>query len=174
MSKRELFPGGRDALRIREANTDDISALAKLHVETWNATYAPYDMKGPAVATRAVQWREGFARAPRWFCYVVERSDGALVGFAQANPSDNQEFEGELGKIYLLEEYQRQGLGRRLLGYVARRFLELGINSMWLYGDARNPSCHAWLAMGAFKLDENPQVGNYGWKDLRELAAAPE
>jgi ribosomal protein S18 acetylase RimI-like enzyme len=123
------------------------------------------------VALREQQWREAFARnAPGWFCLVIERADGALVGFAQGMTSEHPAFAGELNKIYLLREYQRVGLGGRLLGHVARRFISQGVNSMWLFGDARNPSRGAWLAMGAVKTDDDPGTGNYGWRDLRELA----
>jgi GNAT superfamily N-acetyltransferase len=162
-------------LQIRVATPADIPAVARLHVTTWNATYAPLLMRGPSYEIRESQWREAFAKNdPAWFCFVVQRLDGALVGFAQGNRSDHPEFAGHLNKIYLLREYQRLGLGRRLLGHVARRFLRLGINSMWLFGDARNPSSRAWRALGAEKTDPDPGTGNYGWRDLRSLAALPD
>ena len=160
-----------DALTIRDATADDIPALARLHVETWNATYAPFRIKGPSAELRERQWREKFASPPpAWVCLLVQRPDGTLVGFAQGNASDNPEYAGELSKIYLLSDYQRLGIGRQLLGHVARRFLSLGINSMWLYGDARNPSSRAWIALGAEKTDDDPGNGNYGWRDLGELS----
>jgi hypothetical protein len=57
---------------------------------------------------------------------------------------------------------------------VATRFLDQGINSMWLFGDARNPSSGVWRALGAEKTDDDPGNGNYGWRDLRKLAALCE
>lgn len=90
----------------------------------------------------------------------MERPDGALVGFAQGHRSDHPEFAGELSKIYLLRDYQRLGLGARLMGHVARRFRSLGINSMWLFGDARNPSRRVWIRLGASKTDDDPGNGN--------------
>ena len=176
-NERRLRARGESAasLRIREATAADVPALTRLHVSTWNATYAPLLMRGPSHAVRERQWRDAFAkRDASWFCFVVERPDGALVGFAQGNRSDHPEFAGELNKIYLLPEYQRLGIGRRLLGHVARRFLDQGINSMWLYGDARNPSSRAWAALGAEKTDADATSGNYGWRDLRGLAALPD
>lgn len=163
------------SLKIRAATAADIPALARLHVTTWNATYAPLLMKGPGYEVREGQWQEAFAKNdPDWFCFVVQRSDGELVGFAQGNRSDHPEFAGQLNKIYVLREYQRLGLGRRLLGHVARRFLSQGIDSVWLFGDARNPSSRAWRALGAEKTDRDPGTGNYGWRDLRSLAALPD
>ena len=47
---------------IREATPNDISAIAKVHVAAWNATYAPFLMTGPSVAVREQQWRAAFAK----------------------------------------------------------------------------------------------------------------
>jgi GNAT superfamily N-acetyltransferase len=159
------------SLIIRDATAADIPALAELHVTTWNATYAPLGMKGPQVEVRERQWREAFAKDDgSWFCLVVENASGELVGFAKGRRTDDAEYGGELNKIYLLREYQGIGLGRRLVGHVARRFLSQGVTSMWLFGDARNPSAAVWRALGAVKTDDDPGNGNYGWRDLRRLA----
>ena len=115
-------------LTIREASAADIPVLAPLHVVTWNATYAPMGMKGPPVEVRERQWREKFATTdPAFFCFVAENARGEVVGFAQANRSDNPEFEGELNKIYLLREYQRLGVGRRLIGHVDQTIRRAGV-----------------------------------------------
>lgn len=164
-------------LVIRDAAAADIPALARLHVVTWNDTY-PGTRNPPTVALRERQWRETFARADGgWFCLVVERRDGELVGFAKGlrrGPEEGlPEYGGELNKIYLLREYQRLGLGRRLVGHVARRFLGQGITSMLLFADAGNPSCRFYEALGAEKLrepDGTPSPSNYGWTDLHRLA----
>jgi len=164
-----------DAFTIREASAADIPALARLHVTTWNATYAPLLVKGPSYAVRERQWREAIAKNDEgWFCFVVERPDGELIAFAQANRSDHPEFSAELNKIYVLRDYQRLGVGQRLLGHVARRFRDHGINTMWLFGDARNPSARVWKSLGAIKTDPDPGTGNYGWRDLAGLAALPD
>src|SRR5262245_60430489 len=70
------------SLKIREATAADILPLARLHVTTWNATYAPFFMTGPSIGTREQQWREAFGRDDTsWFCLVVETPRGELVGF---------------------------------------------------------------------------------------------
>jgi GNAT superfamily N-acetyltransferase len=86
----------------------------------WNATYAPMLMKGPRVEVRERQWREAFAKPDGWFSFVVENSSGELVGFAQGAVSEQPEYGGELNEICLLRACQRMGLGRRLIGHVAR------------------------------------------------------
>lgn len=107
---------------------------------------------------------------------VIERDGGELVGFAKGRPHDGgvTGYVGELNKIYLLRRYHRQGLGRRLLGDVARRFLERGVDSMLLFGDARSPSNGFYEAMGAERITgatPDDFHGAYGWRDLRALLA---
>jgi ribosomal protein S18 acetylase RimI-like enzyme len=163
-------------LVIRDATSADIPALARLHVTTWDATHGR-GPGGPTYELRERQWREAFATDDRrWFCLIVERSDGALVGFAKGSPyshSDLPDFSGELNKVYLLSDYQRRGLGRRLVGHVARRFLSQGITSMVLFGDARNPSCRCWDALEGERLysRDGEFHGGYGWRDLQRLAS---
>jgi ribosomal protein S18 acetylase RimI-like enzyme len=164
------------SLAIRDATAADIPALARLHVVTWNATYGGLLTKGPSVAVRERQWREAFAREDgSWFCLVVETRGGELVGFAKGKSYAQPElpdFAGELNKIYLLRDYQRLGLGRRLVGHVARRFLARGVTSMVLFADPRNPSCRFYEALGSERLlgPDGAFHGGYGWRDLRRLA----
>jgi GNAT superfamily N-acetyltransferase len=168
-----------DTLVIREATAADIGALARLHVTTWNDTHlAPFEKGGPTYEIRESQWREAFKVTDgSWFCFVIEDRTGGLVGFAKGIPyaqSDLPDYSGELSKMYLLREYQRLGLGRRLLGHVARRFLSQDITSMLLFGVEGNPACRFYEALGAELLvsrDGASREGNYGWRDLRRLAS---
>jgi ribosomal protein S18 acetylase RimI-like enzyme len=160
------------AFQFRAATAADVPALAQLHVTTFVETHGG---PGPTYAVRERQWREAFLqRADDWFCVVIVRPDGDLVGFAKGVPHrDIPGYTGELNKIYILRQYQRLGLGRRLLGEVSRRFLANGITSMLLFGDARNHSNGFYESMGAERLfaPNGDFHGGYGWHDIRPLAA---
>jgi ribosomal protein S18 acetylase RimI-like enzyme len=160
---------------IRDASAEDVPAIAQLHVTTFNETHCRPGGHGPTYEVRESQWREAFEKADgTWFCVAVQRPDGELVGFAKGVPhhDDPPGFDGQLNKIYLLREYHRRGLGRRLLGHVARRFLARGIGSMVLFGDAHNPSNGFYEALGAERLfsPAGEFHGGYGWRDLARLA----
>jgi L-amino acid N-acyltransferase YncA len=164
-----------ESLTIREATREDIPSLVALHVKTWKETY--WNVKNPPTyGIREQQWRDQFQVTDgSWFCFVVENRKGELVGFAKGKTykhSDLSDFAGELSKIYLLREYQRLGLGRRLVGCVARRFLSQGINTMVLFGIPQNPSCAFHEALGGERLfAKNGEFhGGYGWRDLQKLA----
>lgn len=160
---------------IRDANNADIPALASLHVKTWAQTYW-FVRRPPTFRIREWQWKEQFSRNDgTWFCLVIENGKRQLIGFAKGknySHSDLPEFSGELNKIYILREYQRLGLGKRILTQVAQKFLERGITNMVLFGVAENPSCTFHEAMGGEKLfsKKGEFHGGYCWRDLKELS----
>lgn len=164
------------AFIIREAALTDVVALAELHVRTFNETHGE-GSNNPSVEIRERQWRPILEEnAGARFCLVIESAEGNLIGFARGVPYNHPglpEFGGELNKIYLLHAFHRQGLGRRLLGQVARRFLAEGNGSMLLFGDAHNPSNGFYEAMGAERLldAEGRFHGGYGWRDLKRLVS---
>lgn len=161
---------------IREAREDDVPALARLHVETFNETHRGGRTGGPSYEIREHQWQEAFAvRDGSWFCFVVVDDAGQLIGFAKGTPHNDgvPGFAGELNKIYVLRRVHRHGIGRLLLGNVARRFTELGITSMVLFGEATNPSNGFYEAFGAERLYSKSGEfhGGYGWRNLQLLLA---
>jgi ribosomal protein S18 acetylase RimI-like enzyme len=161
---------------IREALPGDIPALATVHVKAWAETYENARHL-PDFQLRERQWRQQFEVIDgSWFCIIAENPKGEFVGFAKGRAykhSDLADFSGELNKIYLLRDYQRLGLGTKLLCEVARRFLDKSITSMVLFGESTNPSGYFHEAMGAEKIygDQGEFHGSYGWRDLRKLAA---
>jgi len=166
------------AFHLRDASEADIPALARLHVQTFNETHRGGRPGGPSYELRERQWREAFERQDdSWFCYVIEDGGAELVGFAKGTPHDGgvPGYAGELNKIYLLRRVQRQGLGRLLLCAVARRFIDRGVTSMLLFGDAENPSNGFYEALGAQRLysDTGEFNGGYGWRDLGALVEGP-
>jgi GNAT superfamily N-acetyltransferase len=163
------------AFHIRDARSADVPALARLHVQTFNEAHRGGRSGGPPYELRERQWRDAFAAHDgSWFCLVVEDDTGELVAFAKGTPHDGgvPGFAGELNKIYALRRVHGQGIGRLLLGTVARRFLERGVTSMLLFGDAANPTNRFYEAFGGERLygERGDFHGGYGWRDLRALA----
>lgn len=156
---------------LRDARPSDIRALAGLHVSTFRETHG----SGPDVAVREQQWRSKFGEGRLVFCVLLVEESGRLIGFAsgQRHHDEPRNYAGELNKIYLLREYQGRGLGRRLLCAAATRFLENGITSMLLFGDARSRSNGFYEALGAERLyaATGEFHGGYGWRDLTQLAS---
>lgn len=161
-------------VNIREARATDIPALAALHVASFKEAHGRIGAPGYEVRER--QWREAFEDSAAWCGCVAETADGQLVGFAKGTLHDGgvSGFEGELNKIYVLREWHRQGIGRRMVEWVAHRFLERGMSSMLLFGDARSRSNGFYERLGAERLrgPEGEFHGGYGWRDLQQLIRA--
>jgi ribosomal protein S18 acetylase RimI-like enzyme len=175
--KLEVRGESLDALIFREARLTDVPALAELHVTTWNATYN-VTVGGPTVATRAWQWTQILANPLHGeFILLIENPKGRLVGFLRAKKAKDGEWQGNLSKIYLRWEYHGLGLGRQMMGRVARWFIAHGVENFVLFAERSNPTIGFYDRLGGERLlDEHGQFhGGYGWRDLRKLSeACPE
>jgi hypothetical protein len=82
--------GAGDSLVIREATAGDVSALAHLHVTTFNETHAPVLRNGPTYDIRERQWRAAFQAADgSWFCRFLSQGISSMLLFGEArNPSN--------------------------------------------------------------------------------------
>jgi L-amino acid N-acyltransferase YncA len=171
-------------LDIREAALADVAAIAKVHVDSWCTAYIGILPDGylanMSYEGRERAWRNNFnKRGSREFVYVAEGEKGEVVGFASGGPERNGDplYRGELYAVYLLQRFQRQGIGRQLSFAVARRLLQVGYDSMIVWVLAQNPSRGFYEALGGEAVFEKPiEVGEaklvevaYGWKDLRLL-----
>ena len=161
-------------LVLREATMADLRPLAELHVRTFNETHVGPFGSGPSYATREWQWREKLSETDAThFVLVLQTAAGQLVGFIWCHPpNDNPKWAARLNKIYLLREYQRRGLGKRLVAAAVDRLLEHGLTSMALFTEADNePACNFYDQLGGERqLNERGEFeGMYGWADLRKL-----
>ena len=172
---------------IREARASDAASIAKVHVDSWRTTYAnilPSELLDSlSYAERERLWSEVLStHKERNVVYVAEDEEGVIAGFASGGPEREGDriYRGELYTIYLLEQYQRRGIGRRLTLAVARRLLEQGIDSMLLWVLSDNPARKFYEDLGAKRIREKPlSLGGvevievaYGWRNLKELVEA--
>jgi len=164
-----------DSFTFRDATVNDVPKLGELHAKTWAETYT--NGKSPNTQLRQYQWQKSFTKENdgSWFCILVVSKENEFVGFAKGKiykDDDSPELRGELNKIYLLNDYQRLGLGTKLIGKVARRFLTMGINDMILFGMPGNPSCYFHEAMGGERIYSGKGTfdGCYRWRELKKLA----
>ena len=162
-----------DSFTFRDATENDIQELGKLHAITWAQTY---NTRSPNIELRQQQWKKAFTveNDGSWFCIVVVSKSNELVGFAKGKINKNEktgQLQGDLNKIYLLSDYQRMGLGTKLFRLVVKRFLNMGVNSMTLFGVPQNPSCYFHEAVGGERLysEKGTFDGGYRWTDLKKI-----
>ena len=171
-------------MRIRRALPSDAPGIARVHVESWRSTYVgivPDDyLTSLDRSERERVWRRLIADATQ-ITYVAEHSKGGIVGFSNGGPAriDDIPYVGELYAIYLLEQYQRQGIGRRLVGELCAWLLSHGLTSMYTWVLDKNPSrCFYESLSGIEFTRQTIAIGGldvvevaYGWDDISPLAS---
>ncbi|MDF5740255.1 MULTISPECIES: GNAT family N-acetyltransferase [unclassified Nostoc] len=167
---------------IPEANLADAPAIAKVHVNAWRTTYSNL-MPAKFLADLSYEERE-----TKWvkilsniaqdnFTYIAEDEIGQVVGFANGGKerTGDRIYQGELYAIYILEKYQRQGLGYRLVSSVATRLLQSDISSMLVWVLADNPAVDFYQSLGGRQVNQKQiEIATvqlvevaYGWTDTR-------
>ena len=168
-------------MRIREAKENDSAAIARVHIDSWRTTYrgmvSTDHLASLSYEDREQNWQEFFSAADAiQFAYVAEYEDELVVGFASGGPNRDcgSTYQGELYAIYLLEEYQHQGIGRELTRAVVGRLLQEGMSSMQVWVLDENPGAGFYQSIGGRRLKEQEIVIGgttlievaYGWSDL--------
>ena len=175
-------------IQIREATPTDAPGIARVHVDAWRSSYAgvvPEEiLSGLSYSERETLW-DDILTSPDTDrrCFVAETrdaQDAKIVGFASAGQEsdDHEGYEGEIYAIYLLEDFQRIGLGRRLFQSAAKRLLDDGIKSMLLWVFEENHRARRFYESlgGELVARKDVTIGGaevveiaYGWKDITTL-----
>lgn len=172
--------------RIRLAQPADAAAIAHVHVETWRATYAGVVPDSYLVRMseqgQANTWRKILARRSKDDrTLVAEVEKGAsdqqtLVGFGSFGRQRVTELgtRGEIFALYVLPDWQGQGIGQQLMHAVFRRLWEAGTPDCLIWVLAENPARFFYEHMGGQRVAERVEslAGEkltefaYGWPDL--------
>ncbi|MEM1311493.1 MAG: GNAT family N-acetyltransferase [Cyanobacteria bacterium P01_H01_bin.153] len=170
---------------LREANYDDISAIARVHVDAWTTTYRGVFpdaiLNNLTYQKRENGWRKIFegALGADKFTYVSENQLGQIVGFANGGleREGSSVYQGELCAIYILQAYQRQGRGRQLVQAVAHKLAQMNVHTMLVWVLEDNPACRFYEAIGGQEVSQKDiEMGGitftevaYGWTDTSSL-----
>jgi GNAT superfamily N-acetyltransferase len=176
---------------IREATPADVQAIARVHVDSWRTTYRGL-VRDEYLAKLSYEARERFwgrilspAQAGRQVVFVAQAESGQIAGFVDGGKPLNggdPAYKSELYAIYLLEPFQGQGTGRRLVQALAQRLHQAGFGSMMLWVMEGNPAERFYQRLGGKRLSaKSAEVGGvtvqeiaYGWPDIRTLFVRTE
>ena len=181
--------GQASPIIIRAATGDDAAAIAAVHVASWREAYAglmPETMlNGLSVSDQTARWVRilGQAERPEGPGVFVAEHDGDLVGFASSGSQRDpnllaQGFTGEITAIYVLQDMQGRGAGRRLMAAMVNDLQGSGHDaaSLWVLREnlraRRFYERLAGVIIGE-KQDHRDAVTfteiAYGWRDLSRL-----
>ena len=88
-------------------------------------------------------------------------------------------YPGELYAVYLLEEYQRQGIGQRLVGELCAWLLTQGLTSMYTWALEDNPYRRFYETLDGIEFMRQTMTIHghdlvevaYGWDDITPLVS---
>lgn len=95
-------------------------------------------------------WQQNIAREDN-YVIVAENSEGKIVGFADGSKRETNIVPNsiDLTSIYLLDEFQGQGIGKKLLKQILQHFKSLGIEKVFVDVLADNKTRYFYEYYGA-------------------------
>jgi ribosomal protein S18 acetylase RimI-like enzyme len=172
-------------MNIRQARTEDVITIARVHIDTWRTTFAgivPQNYLDQFTYAESEEiWTEILQgkRGDRPF-FVAETSEKQVVGFILGGANrltDYPSYLGELIGIYIVQSHQGQGLGHSLTQTLVEAMVQRDCPSMLVWTLTRNPACRFYEALGAQLIGkDHAEVGGavfetsvYGWTDTHLL-----
>lgn len=171
---------GKHLVQIRPARPEDAESIARVQVDTWRTAYrgiVPDEFLrrlSYEISTRG--WRKRLQGGDaETFLFVAEEETAGIVGFVSGGPlreaiEGRPDYRGEVYAIYVRDEYQRQGIGSRLLMRAFRRLAEQGMGAVVVWVLAENINVRFYEALGGTPIAR--RMVTIGGADLAEIAYA--
>ena len=171
----------RQKISYRRADASDAPAIAKVHVESWQKSFAgivPQEfLDNLTIEGRTKSFAQRFGEE-NYKMFVAENSKDGIVGFADFGKGRESSFafDAELYAIYLLSEFQGKGIGEKLFRLCQKQMIAEGFDSMYLMALTVSPYKSFYKKMGGrivgrgnhFILLVEYETLVYGWKNLSE------
>lgn len=170
---------------IRKAVREDIEQIAQVHVACWKTTYkgifSDEYLNALNLIRSKMNWQNTFDNNPADITFVAVNDDSEIIGFCSGGSNRDKKdypyYNGEMKAIYILQEYQKKGIGTFLVKEFSSELMNKGINNMltWVLQSNRCKSFYEKLGgkfIGRktyiFENKEFPGIG-YGFDDLNRI-----
>ncbi len=166
---------------IRATQIEDAPGIAFVQQDAWQKTYkgivADSYLDAMNIEERVERWKSYLkAESVLGFNCVMLNAEHHVIGMVGGGKSRSTEIncEAEIYALYLLKEYQGQGLGKKLFLYAIQRLMEMNFTSCCLYVLTQNPTLHFYkkfmpdkelplkIEIGGVEYDETL----LGWADM--------
>jgi ribosomal protein S18 acetylase RimI-like enzyme len=169
-------------VKIQRATSEDVPAVARAQVRSWQAAYErimPKDyLAALSVEKREALWRELLLRGTQEL--LVAKENDYVVGFisfGRCRDEDATASRAEIWAVYVMPSHWSQGIGTLLWNRAREGMKELGYEtvSAWVLADNAR-AIHFYTRMG-FDLDEDSDkevvIGGRGLSEVRYIAQLP-
>jgi ribosomal protein S18 acetylase RimI-like enzyme len=179
-------------IQLRRATVADAEAIAAIRIEGWRTTYRGMIpdsyLNEMDMNENVLHWRTILQALPvkeDSLCVYVAVSEDEIVGFVSAMKLSEPKLDkdGEINAIYIRPQWQRCGIGKRMLHKAARSLQAMGCGScvIWVI-DGNSQARNFYEELGGEILIEQDfswdgldltEVG-YGWNDLSVMMASAD
>lgn len=156
---------------IRDANADDVDAIAALHADSWRrhyrGAYSDEFLDGDVLADRIAVWTARMA-SPTDGCTLVaqvgEEDTGTVVGFAHTVFGADPVWGALVDNLHVRYVAKRQGLGSLLMVRTAQRLIAHdGTSGLYLWVLEQNRDAQAfYLSLGGSLVGRRAAIGPGG------------
>lgn len=160
-------------MTVREAQPDDLTAVAAVFLACWHDSYAGF--LPPAVidmydedGARAL-WRPTLSSLPTdSLVFVAEQTDRSVLGVIRIGMDPDEPAAGHVYSLYVRPDTQGLGVGARLLAAADGRFRRDGVHEATLWVFAANTAALGFYARLGWQPDGAQRVEpQYGEPELR-------
>lgn len=161
-------------LTIRNASFEDALDIARIHVASWQATYAgiiPDALLGRlSVDDKKANWEKILSKTSG-ITRVAANSGGLITGWISFGKSRDEGADrvGEIYAIYLDPLYRGQGIGTALMKNAIEELLNQGFSSITLWVLQENKASRRFYEKASFLPDENSVTRVIEGKQLIEV-----
>lgn len=150
-------------IKIRKGTINDAYGIARVQVKGWHTTYngivPDKFLNQMSIEEQEKKLRIGLTnkqRKERFFVAENDKSEivGYIIGGENRYSEEYPDCGGELYAIYILKNYQRDGLGRKLVQTLVDWLKDNKFNQMLVWVIADNPAKYFYEKLGAKYLGE--------------------
>jgi ribosomal protein S18 acetylase RimI-like enzyme len=149
-----------------EAGAEDAGAIARLHIESWRATYAnelsPAFLAGRDPEAHAQSWRREMDSG---VLLLLARHEDGITGFVACGPARGDAAgprEWEIYNLHVAPQRKGQGLGSRLFDEAARRGAGQGARDLILWVVETNRPARSFYERKGMRCDGGRQEHSVG------------
>jgi ribosomal protein S18 acetylase RimI-like enzyme len=163
-------------IQLRRATEADASAIAEIHVRSWQRAYrgilpAPF-LDGLRVVDREDGWRRGMTTLPHERHPWLAEVDGRIAGFVSAGPSRDDDADRQTGEVYAIyvdPDCWDRGIGRALFGHVTHDLRGHGYEVATLWVLAENRQARDFYEAAGWRTDSGLRSELIGGQPCEEV-----
>ena len=137
---------------INRSTVNDCKGIAEFITIVWNETYKGIINDKFLVGLKESE-NQRYLNAEKNFDennnmqYIIKNDEEKIIGFLKLAKTDNHEII-EMQSLYLLKDYQKQGIGKKLFEKALEEARKMGYKKMKVGCLEKNPSNEFYLKMG--------------------------